>query len=213
MKAFDVTGLQVMIDEDFTWRKREISDLLGIAQTGTVNERRTARRASIPIMYAHWEGFTKNSFLRYFEFVAFRRKKFSDLTANFLYLASKAEIGTIIKSPQYLAIEKFEAVFVREAKANKDPMRKHVNTRDNLRWAVLKELFTISGITMPNIDYGNLIDIELCDKRNAIAHGESADPSLEQITKLRKELLDLMNTVKNCIITAAANEEYLKKPA
>lgn len=211
MRPYDIDKLQYILDDDLTWRRREISDLITIAQTGRVGERRTARRASIPMMYAHWEGYTKNSFVRYFEFVSLKRKKFSDLSSNFMFLSSRKEIGSISSADAEAAIAKFNHVLDKVNLINTDPMRKHVNTRSNLRWDVLTELYAIAGIEQPSIDLETTINVSLCDARNAIAHGESAAPDLDAVRQLRDDVFLMLESVKNSLVTAAANEDFLRR--
>lgn len=210
MKPIDVTTLQILLDDDLVWRRKEISDLITMAQSGRVGEQRSARRASIPMLYAHWEGYTKNSFTRYFELVSFKRKRFDELSENFTYLSSKSELSSISSSSPEIAIAKLAHVFAKGSVVNTDPMRKHVQTKSNLRWNVLRDLYTIAGISMPTMDLETEINVALCDARNAIAHGESAAPELDAIKQIRDQVFGMLDAIKNSLVTASANETYLK---
>ena len=95
MKIFDAGTLQSVLDADLTWRRKDVSALIGLAQIASLSNQQSLIRASIPILYAHWEGFVRNCFVRYFELVAQRRIKFSALTFNFLFLASRSDLSLI----------------------------------------------------------------------------------------------------------------------
>jgi hypothetical protein len=60
MKIRSVLELSEALDEASAWRKKELSTLrILIATRGRAHEQAALRRAAVPILYAHWEGFAK----------------------------------------------------------------------------------------------------------------------------------------------------------
>lgn len=208
MKPTDASALQTILDDDLTWRRKEVSAILSLAKSSGHLERIAISRAALPLIYAHWEGYTKNCFIRYFEFVSLKRSAFSKIKINFLYLASKSELRTIGSGSEKSSIEAFENLFERLTKRNADPMRKHVNTKSNLRWDVLCDLYCIAGIENPLSGDETLINRELCDARNEIAHGQSVNADYDKLVKLRDDVFDRLSRIRNSIVFAATDGTY-----
>lgn len=209
MKAFDAETLQSTLDSDLTWRRKEISALLGLAQVARVAEKPALIRASIPLIYAHWEGFVRNCFLQYFDFVARRRISFDKLSMNFLYLASKSDFPKLVNGSESVSFETFLESLRRASDKNRDPFRRHVNTKSNLRSDVLLGLFVLSGLPYRFQGHDDFIDRELCDSRNEIAHGAGGAPELDVVMKRRDQAFGLMTGIQSEIVNAVLDKKYL----
>src|SRR5215469_5169924 len=69
------------ITSDLTWRIHEISDIRSTAATASLP--RAILRASVPLMYAHWEGHVSVVSRAYLDFLALRRLRYSNLKQSF----------------------------------------------------------------------------------------------------------------------------------
>ena len=58
------------LDRQLSWRKKELTALKFWVENGEENVRNTIIRASLCLLYAHWEGFIKEAATRYVCFVA-----------------------------------------------------------------------------------------------------------------------------------------------
>jgi hypothetical protein len=209
VKAYDGPSLQTYLDTDLTWRRKEISSLIGLAQISSPVERVALIRASIPLLYAHWEGFVRNCFLAYFELVAMRKMAFDQLSQNFLYLASKSDFPKLASGNDFTSFEAFLDHMKRPQSKNKDPFRRHVNTKSNLRSDVLQALFLIAGMDYKFSEDSIFIDKEICDSRNEIAHGAGGSPELEVLIKRRDAAFALMIAVQAEIVNSVLQKLYL----
>jgi MAE_28990/MAE_18760-like HEPN len=71
------------ITADLTWRIREISDLRAAVRRIEEEFRRSLLRASVPLVYAHWEGHVSLVAKSYLGFLALRRPRYSTLKPSF----------------------------------------------------------------------------------------------------------------------------------
>ena len=86
------------LDKQLSWRKKELTALKFWVENGEENVRNTIMRASLCLLYAHWEGFIKEAATRYVRFVAQQGLQFRDVTPNLVALGLRAEIQTAGKS-------------------------------------------------------------------------------------------------------------------
>ena len=73
--------------EDLVWRKKELTVLRQLVSTASADRKGVLVRSLVAILYAHWEGFLKNTANSYLEYVKIRRLPYSELAANFLAYA------------------------------------------------------------------------------------------------------------------------------
>lgn len=213
MKAIDATSLQSILDSELVWRRREISALISASASATFATQRAIVRATIPLLYAHWEGFGKECGVRYLEFVSYRRLKFSQLKPAFIYMKMYPVISEIIRSESSTGIDKMKIVQELISETNKDPFKKRINTRSNLRWDVLSEILSLCGIPCDQFEaHAAFINEELCDPRNEIAHGRSGAPSLEALMARRDQAFELMTELQTTFVNAALSGSYRSNP-
>jgi hypothetical protein len=92
MPASTVEELGDDLDASLQWRRSELASLhsavQGLARTAeSAPFGRALLRSSVALMYAHWEGFTKDALQGYLDFVARRRLKYGDLSDAFATLS------------------------------------------------------------------------------------------------------------------------------
>jgi len=80
---------------EFSWRRKELT-LLKNKIPNTKNSFQTAMiRATLPLLYAHWEGFVKLSLSYYLEFISGKGLKNNELKTQFLALSLQNKIGDL----------------------------------------------------------------------------------------------------------------------
>ena len=83
---YNFDDLSSHLYEDFTWRLREIHALRKSLEAARDVYQDAIARASLAILYAHWEGYVKVCAECYLGYVAVRRLKVKNLNSHFLYL-------------------------------------------------------------------------------------------------------------------------------
>lgn len=213
MKIRTVEELADYIDEELSWRKKELIYLNSLIKVGSTNiTDQVIVRAAITTLYAHWEGFIKNTGMAYVTFVAQRRLRYEQLSSNFIALALRKKLEEITKTTKASFNKELVQFFTTglTASCNVFP-EDSVKTNSNLNSEVLKEIICYLGF-----DYSfyeskeKLLDERLLGSRNKIAHGRYLIIDADSYLELHDEVLSLMNIFKNQIINAAVNHEYQK---
>ncbi len=83
-KIRTLTQLRNFLDREFLWRLKEIADLKSSVRSSSSLRCKTLTRAGVPLLYAHWEGFVKNSSLGYVNFVSSQRLRYEELASCFI---------------------------------------------------------------------------------------------------------------------------------
>ena len=89
-KIRNVGQLQDALDNEMGWRIKEISELKLSVRGASSLSQGTLIRAGLALLYAHWEGFIKNSSLNYLEFVNNQGCRYGDLKTCFIVLGVKS---------------------------------------------------------------------------------------------------------------------------
>jgi len=151
------------ITSDLTWRIREISDIRSTAATASLP--RAILRASVPLMYAHWEGHVSVVSRAYLDFLSLRRLRYSNLKQSFRL---NAFFTTIRRMTQTRASYMEQVAFLSNVVDSGGlPLRTVdvdiLSTRSNLNSAVLQDLccFLSLDITQFESDFDFLDKILL----------------------------------------------------
>ena len=94
-KPYTYNELIRLVGIDFAWRRKElkiIKDQIPLKSNPIQN---ASLRFSVPILYAHWEGFVKKSCELYLEFVAKKYLKHSELKPQFVALSLSKKLGNL----------------------------------------------------------------------------------------------------------------------
>jgi hypothetical protein len=202
--------LQDCIDKELGWRVKEVADLTLSIKSSPVGHQRTLVRAGVPLLYAHWEGFIKNSSLSYIQFVNDQGLRLDQLSDCFIVFGAKKHLSALAKSRKSHmnidAVNFFTSRLNTEASLS---MSSAVNTESNLSSSVFDNIAISIGINPePYSTRYNLIDISLLKRRNEIAHGEYLDLKPEEYRALVDEVLELMRWYKTDIENAVALGTY-----
>lgn len=226
----EVTKLEDLLFEDWTWRKTEISELIILAET---EEKNVLLKSVILLLYAHWEGYIKKSSKTYLKFISDNQIEVSRLTDNFKYFALKGLSKEVFNSRDTLTtnnelnfINKFNEInsmtIDKLIRINLENERDKtiIDTQDNLTPAIFKRILDIIGIKYLD-GYESKkthIEINLVAHRNSIGHGNkklsSNEDFLLEIASL-KELRDIIFLIienfRDDIIQFAKEEYYLRE--
>jgi len=84
-----------LISEDYAWRRKELKIINDYVPQTPSPKQSASLRFSVPILYAHWEGFVKKSTEIYLEYVAKKYLKHSELKPQFVALSLSKKLGTL----------------------------------------------------------------------------------------------------------------------
>lgn len=84
IKIRTLSQLQDFLDNEFSWRLKEIANLKIAARRSDILSKWTVVRASLPLLYAHWEAFIKNAATGYLDFVNGQNLKYCELQSCFV---------------------------------------------------------------------------------------------------------------------------------
>jgi len=216
--ARTIEELQDALDGSLSWRRIELSALRAeVDRSGRQHASsplaRALARSGVAMLYAHWEGFAKDAFVAYVDFLNRRRLKVGQLNDGLLRTVFAA-LQRRATSGDAAAIQAMlEAI--RNPHTARAPMPRQgvVNTRSNLRFNVLSEILQSVGLDPAEFSTrGNLIDRSLCDARNEIAHGREHFPTPEAFDGLHDSVMVMMETLRHRILEAVRMEAYKVTP-
>jgi hypothetical protein len=205
--------LQDCLDKELAWRLKEVADLTLAIKSSPPAHQRTLVRAGVPLLYAHWEGFIKNSSLSYIQFVSDQCLRLDQLSNCFIVFGAKKHLSALTQSRKSKI--NIEAVNFFTTHLTSSPtlsMSSAVNTESNLSSGVFDNIAISIGINPDRYTPRyNLIDESLLKRRNEIAHGEYLDLRPEEYRSLVDEVILLIRWYKTDIENAVALGLY-KKP-
>lgn len=208
MKIKSKTELIDFIDQDLAWRKKELSYLLGNIQIAKGTLILAAIRTAVVLLYAHWEGFIKNSAEAYLCFVKSQKLNCNQLSDGLLSVALKQKMLEFEDTNKSTVHIQFICYFRNELN-KRASISEVVNTKSNLNSEILREILLSIGIDFTPFELkSNLIDKQLLNYRNTIAHGQYLLIDKEEYESIHQEIFSMINIIRTNIENAAINEEY-----
>jgi hypothetical protein len=225
----DCKNLEDLLIEDWTWRKKEISDLILLAEK---EESAVLLKSIILLLYAHWEGYIKKSGKCYLKFVAENKIKVCDLTENFKAICLKGLSKEVLSSNNSLNLSNEFKLILKYSKLNdytldklikvdleNDKDKQVIDTHDNLNPAVFKNILSILGLTYKK-QYESrekFIENHLLANRNSIGHGskklfieEDFDLEINSIKKLRDIIISIIENFRDELIEYSREKYFLE---
>jgi len=214
MAAATIEELGDDLDASLQWRRMELhairTDIESLTpQNEGLPRGRAILRGGVALLYAHWEGFTKEACQSYLDFVARRRLKVGELSDAFVMLALRR-----IANRMATGDVGGTAAMVDAARRGSDfrpqvPRQDVVATQGNLRFRTLSDILLSLGMPVDAFETkAQLIDRTLCDGRNDIAHGRAAFPRRDEFLPLHIEVLGMMEQVRDVILQHAGQGLY-----
>ncbi len=169
-------------------------------------------RAGIALLYAHWEGYTKNALTRYLQFVSRRKLRLNELHEGLAGLAVENELrrrGNLSDARRRTAMVRLLAS---EGDTRASIPNREVNTQGNLNSDLCSELFDCLGLDYsPFETKKGLIDYSLLRVRNDIAHGRWMSTDQPGYELLHTEVMTMLSTVRNAVMNATDNSHYRRQ--
>lgn len=193
---------------ELSWRRKELT-LIKSKIPAEKNSLQSAMiRASIPLLYAHWEGFVKLTMSYYLEFVSNKFLKNNELKTQFIALSLQNKLGDLSNGSFENRTKIIDFMFSEINKRSNIPKKNIINTKSNLRFEVLKEILFILDLDDNHIDSQKNLINDLCDERNYIAHGEHKLVDFTTFNGFFIDIISLMEYLKTTIENNAIQEKY-----
>jgi len=201
------------LNNELSWRKKELFTLMSNVKKSSAKLQDTALRSAMVLLYAHWEGFMKRAAEAYLEYVINKKLKYKQLSICFLAISTKQKIKEFEQTNKSTIQNQFiEFLFHNQedkAVINKENV---IKTQSNLNSEILKEMMTSIGIDYTEYaTKSNLIDEQLLKHRNDVAHGQRMEFDLRDYLILHEEVRKMLEKFKTDIENAALLAHYLKK--
>jgi hypothetical protein len=202
------------LDLELTWRRREISDLKRAIKDAPVVSQASLLRAFVPVLYAHWEGFSVRACQTFFKYITDRKISIGRLSPHYGNLIFMKRLSFMLSSKssfddriRVIAEIRSEA----DVRFSKLP-EELIETGSNLNSARMRSLCLLCGIDAAFIDGAeDLIDVQMLKRRNEIAHGEWSTISSDEVEKLSDGVFDLLTTFRNQLEAVIWGENYKKQ--
>lgn len=211
MKVRSVDELEDYISKEYAWRRKELTNIRNTALSSRNSMKNLLLKASVSILYSHWEGFIKNISIAFCEYLNSQGFKYQDLKPNF-------HVFNILNYfDGQFPYKKFDSYLEIVAPKNinhnqnvKIDSYKYIDTKSNLNSIILKDITTKLGLDYSHYELKeNLIDESFLALRNAISHGEYREVDQLTFESLYSEISDMMNCFKNQVLNNVNSKEYL----
>jgi len=191
------------------WRKKELTVLRKLVSTASPDRSSVLVRSLVAILYAHWEGFLRNTAKSYLEYVKARRLTYSELAPNFLAYALLPRVRPAIEQRKLEGMIEMIRLLRGEMSERSQFTTDGVDAGSNLSSQVLHRMTTTLGLDYrPFESKAVLIDKRLVGNRNRIAHGDYLALSVEGVLDLATEILSLMERFRDEVENAVALSRY-----
>lgn len=214
-KIRTVEALDQAIDTEIAWRKQELTTALKLIQQSSGTAQRANIRSGVLILYAHWEGWVKAVSKLYIRYVNTKALPYEHLSEAFLGNALKTKMTEIEAASTPLKHNEFAAFLRADLSKGAALSEDLIRTESNLRPAVFFDILARLGLeqrTQFTLS-ANLINTELVDRRNSIAHGEYLDLQLDEYKALRDAVMDLLELFTDDVRNSASMGKHLAIPA
>jgi hypothetical protein len=210
-----LADLESALDEGLAWRRIEISALRGslrdaARQNADAPLARALRRSSVALGYAHWEGYGREAFSAYADYLKRKRLRLAEVNDGLLLSCLMLMARKAKSSPDVGRDALIEMVRRLGDARIRLPLEELTDTKGNLRFRVLERIMSGLGLEMTDFEMRrNWIDVVLCDQRNSIAHGRGLCPSVLDALEIVEEVLSLMERLRDAIVGSARSLGYL----
>ncbi len=161
--------------------------------------------------YAHWEGYSKASLDRYVQLVARRKPLVTAINDGLALSHARQLLRRMDSGDPDAAAELMRLIRNEDVPRLRISSSQAVATQSNLRFTVLATI--LESVGLPHVAFETkrrLIDVLLCDRRNAVAHGRELFPSADEVLDLHREVIEMMGTIESLLISAVRGKEYLR---
>ena len=204
--------LSAKLDDEFSWRRKELSVLRSSIPKIKNPLQSAMLRAALPLLYAHWEGFVKLSMSYYLEHVSLKYLNNNELNSRFMTLSLQNKMGDMNVNNFEVKVRIVELLFSDYGKRSNIPKKNIINTKSNLNYNVLLDILYILDLEDKHIDNKKELINDLVNTRNHIAHGEQDLIEYDIFIGFYDDIISLMTFLKTKIENSALLASYKAAP-
>ena len=218
------------LELDIEWRSNELIALFRDLTDDDNAKMRALRRATIPMLQSHAEGFVKfalQSYLRHINSLNISGATVRDIHlvwalhrefGNFISGSTdngfkKLDIGALASTKSHYSrssfinqLDKFQSSPINLDETRLDRLEQ------NLDQSYLSALLYQCGIDpVPHQSYSQKMN-GMVQRRNSVAHGENENANISELKNWNNMVNILFREVRDSVFKAAINREYLKLP-
>jgi hypothetical protein len=219
---------QKFLEDDLSWRKKELSELLIVAKT---SGKEVVLKSVILLLYAHWEGYIKKSSKIYLNYVSEKNIKLKDLYQNFSAIILKAQVSLCLDTSEKLTMAN-EVSFINSYLKKQNgkfnitididslDSRDIIDTGSNLKPKTYKNIVGILGLEYKTAlsTREQYINQHLLANRNSIGHGSPFDDTIQDdfnltiddVEKLKNIIFSIIDCFSDELLDYVEKELYLK---
>jgi hypothetical protein len=199
------------LDGELASRKRELTDLYGMARTAASPRSDALARSCQVMAYAHWEGFCKRAFRLYVEHIEARRVTLDALHDELQFFALASRLKQAAADSSDLAARRalWAAIDAR------DTTRFAAGSTDWWHFGNLDSSTLRHFLELLALDYlpqyalrERFIDQVLCGRRHRIAHGELEPIDIKELGGTIADVTMLCDILNNQVQEAALYETF-----
>lgn len=209
-----IEDLQKYLDDDIAWRKKELTTINFFIKDNSLKDPDLSARLGIVMVYAHWEGFIKNSGNYYVNYLKQLGLNYSDLKENFVALSLRGQFTNCTATNKTTIHCSIVNVLLNEQNTLANlPADGAVITNSNLNFDTLEEILFTLGLDdaswKKDLELKKaLIDYTFLKNRNEIAHGVRTKPTIGDYESVYREIVPLLDLIKEKILDAAQKEKF-----
>ena len=214
MKIRSLNCLNRYLDDELSWRKKELTTLKFMLTKCRAHEEGILTRAALCILYAHWEGFVRAAATSYVDYVVRQGIHLGELSPNFIALGLRSEIRNAGGSKK----STIHTTFVKKMRSDlsesfRTEPHRAIQTGANLKVNVLSEILSVIGVDSTNYLGKKVIIERLVGQRNLVAHGvhgEGFEMSPCDYEELHDDVIVLVEMFRTDVENAAVLKSYLE---
>lgn len=200
-----------MLDYDYAWRITELSNFKNTIPKEKGAAQKSLIRAGITLLYAHWEGFVRNTANQYYRFLSFQNHNTKEFQSPLIAFMLSGEANELSETKR---LSRKVFVFDKIIKgldtpayfANKPPIR-----TSNLKYDIFEDVCYLLSIETQEFELKNVfIDRNLVDRRNTIAHGQYLDLGQDEFNETYGIVITLLRRFRDLAVNSAAQKKYLR---
>ncbi|MED3316512.1 MULTISPECIES: MAE_28990/MAE_18760 family HEPN-like nuclease [Bacillus cereus group] len=215
--------LQSKLDKNSSYRKREILNLTLQIESVDGEIQKSLLRASFILLYAHFEGFTKQAIRLFLQHINSEKIPVKELHCHLQTLHHTKKILDVKQAKRKIKYNELTTAMVLENSEffkveEKD--KDIVSTESNLKFDVIEDLLFLIGVTTKKFimlsdrktsihTKQEFINRSILEIRNAIAHGENNNVTVDEYNEVKNFILDFIDTLKDYIVDISVNKLYL----
>ncbi len=213
MKVRSAEDLVGRLDSDLGRRKRELSSTLHLVNRARAHQIEAATKAAFCLLYAHWEGFIRNSMAIYLEFINGQGLAYSDLYPPLITICIKEKIHSI-KDRRILELSDVISWFT-----DRSSEKASLSVEYALEHPSIINYHHVEDvILLLQADRGhystkkNIINEKLIRIRNSVSHGEYINVDPEEYKNTQEQIITIMDWLKTDFENAAVGALYRRTP-